>query len=166
MGYTTDFSGEVIINPRIKEQHKAYINQFNETRRMKRSPEIVITMVDPIRNAADLPIGDEGCYFVGAGGLAGQDRDRSIVDYNTEPKGQPGLWCQWRINDDGNLVWDGCEKFYDYIEWLKYLIQHFFKPWGYVLNGEITWEGENRDDFGTIYVNNNIVSFNAGKRIW
>lgn len=166
MGYTTDFCGELIIKPKIKEQHTAYINKFNETRRMKRNPEVAITMPDPIRSAADLPIGDEGCYFVGGNGFAGQGRDNSIIDYNDSPKDQPGLWCQWRINEDGNLEWDHGEKFYDYIDWIRYLIANFFKPWGYTLNGEIKWEGEDNDDFGTIIVNDNIVSTRTGERVW
>ncbi len=41
-------------------------------------------------------------------------------------------------------------------------------PRGYVLNGEVTWEGEDRDDSGTIFVMDNRVEavedliFNAG----
>ena len=52
--------------------------------------------------------------------------------------------------------------------WLKLVIEHYLAPRGYVLNGEITWEGEDRDDSGTIFVKDNQVEavddliFNAG----
>ena len=70
----------------------------------------------------------------------------------------PGLWCQWVINEDDELVWDGGEKFYNYTEWLKYLINRFFEPWGVTLNGRITWAGEDRNDRGQINVIDNIVT--------
>jgi hypothetical protein len=52
--------------------------------------------------------------------------------------------------------------------WLKLVIEHFLAPRGYVLDGEVTWEGEDRDDSGTIFVKGNRVEavddliFNAG----
>ena len=90
---------------------------------MKRKAEVAITMPDPIRQAAGLPIGDEAAYFVGGKGDFGQDHDNSIVDYNEPPTGQPGLWCQWII-EDNEIIWDGGEKFYNYIEWIEYLIEN------------------------------------------
>jgi hypothetical protein len=52
--------------------------------------------------------------------------------------------------------------------WLKLVVEHYLAPRGYVLNGEVTWEGEDRDDCGTIFVKDNQVEavedliFNAG----
>jgi len=52
--------------------------------------------------------------------------------------------------------------------WLKLMVEHYLAPRGYVLNGEVTWEGEDRDDSGTIFVKDNQVEavedliFNAG----
>ena len=52
--------------------------------------------------------------------------------------------------------------------WLRLLIEHYLAPRGYVLEGEVTWEGEDRDDCGTIFVKDNQVEavddliFNAG----
>jgi len=39
--------------------------------------------------------------------------------------------------------------------WLRLLIDYVFVPLGYTLSGEITWEGEDRDDAGTIFVKEN-----------
>jgi hypothetical protein len=71
---------------------------------------------------------------------------------------QPGLWLQWVLNEEGTeLSWDGSEKFYNYIEWLQYLIGHFFEPWGIKLNGEIEWVGEDSSDKGKIAVTDNVI---------
>ena len=84
-----------------------------------------------------------------------------------EPRnGFPGCWCQWVIVKDDvsedSLVWDECEKFYNYVEWLEYLIENFFKPEGYVLNGSVGFQGEDSDDFGTIEVVDNVVTQHFG----
>jgi hypothetical protein len=159
MGYTTDFNGEFGLNKPLSPEHKAFLNKFNETRRMQRKQTVASKMEDPIRVSAGLPIGKEGAYFVGAKGHCGQDSDDSVEDYNTPPSGQPSLWCGWTPNEDGTAIeWDGGEKFYEYVDWIEYLINNFLKPWGYVLNGEVEWFGEDRDDRGMIIIDNNIVT--------
>lgn len=55
------------------------------------------------------------------------------------------------------LIWNGMEKFYNYEEWLRYLIEHFFDPWGYVLNGSVDWQGEDSDDKGELKIADNRV---------
>ena len=166
MGYTTDFYGSVTFNKPITEELKNYINKFGETRRMKRDVEkIKKTFPDWEKNCFNGNLGVNGEYFVGGNGFMGQDRDDSIVNYNDPPETQPGLWCQWMIDDDGNLVWDGGEKFYEYGEWLTYLIENFLAPSGYVCNGEIEFQGEDMNDFGTIHVKDNVVTVEYGMRI-
>lgn len=156
MGYTTDFFGELEISPPIKQEHADYINKFNDTRRMKRNEFVATYLDDPVRQAAGLPVGEQGCFFVGGIDYKGQGRDASVIEDSYPPAGQPGLWCQWRI-EEGHLVWDGGEKFYYYEEWLEYLIANFFGPWGYTLNGSIDWYGEDSDDRGVIFVKDNMV---------
>src|SRR5436190_22386239 len=127
MGYTTDFEGEFMLDPALEPEHKAYLEEFARTRRMQREATVTALRPDPVREAAGLPVGDEGGYFVGEGGLCGQvdcgptrdgrerdalTRSLGILDYNTAPKGQPGLWCQWIPNEDGTAIeWNGTEKF-------------------------------------------------------
>jgi hypothetical protein len=142
----------------LKAEHAAYLLHFSETRRMRRNPQIAQALPDPVRAAVGLPIGPEGAYFVGGEGYSGQAHDDSVLDYNKPPRGQPGLWCQWIPNEDGTaIVWDDGEKFYCYVEWLEYLIEHFLRPWGYLLNGEIKWQGEDEADQGKIVVTDNGV---------
>lgn len=74
-----------------------------------------------------------------------------------------GGYCQWVV--DGNrLKWDGNEKFYDYAEWIRYLIEHFFTPWGYRLNGTISWSGEERGDVGRIIAVDSVTSVEKGPK--
>lgn len=74
-------------------------------------------------------------------------------------KDKPGFWCQWVPTEDfKGIEWDGNEKFYDYVEWLEYLIENFFAPKGYVLNGKLRYQGEEMHDAGWITVSDNIVS--------
>lgn len=67
-------------------------------------------------------------------------------DNNKPPEGQPSLWCDWRVisdpigTPDYLMALDG--KNYSHGEWLTYLWQHFFKPWGIKLTGKVEWVGE------------------------
>jgi hypothetical protein len=155
MGYQTDFDGSFTITPPLPPERVAYLQKFNETRRMKRDATRAETIKDPIREAVGLPIGPEGAYFVGGRDFRGQEADFSVINQNTPPAGQPDLWCKWIVSDDGqDLLWDGGEKFYNYVQWLDYLNDHFFKPWGHVLDGEIFWSGEDDQDQGVIRARN------------
>lgn len=168
MGYTTDFTGAFDLDKPLTEAHRNFLLAFNQTRRMKRDPQEAEKLDDPIREAAGLPVGPQGGYFVGAAHVeegkvespnCGQDNDASVLDHNEEPEGQPGLWCQWTVNEEGTqIVWDYGEKFYYYTKWLAYLVEHFLKPWGYVLNGEVRWSGEVAGDLGTVIAEDNKVS--------
>lgn len=68
----------------------------------------------------------------------------------------PGIWCQWVVVDN-QLEWDQGEKFYNYVEWLKYLIDKFFIPWGVTISGTVKWFGEENEDMGMIEVLDNKV---------
>lgn len=71
----------------------------------------------------------------------------------------PGIWCQWVPTHDGvGIEWDGMEKFYGYVEWLEYIIEHFLGPKGYVLNGVVRYQGEDIEDVGRIEVKDNVVT--------
>lgn len=154
---------------------------------MKRDPKKASLLPDPLREAVGLPIGPEGAYYVGADRFdGGPGADDSVLDYNHPPGdpgmqhggdfmddfniylvereeardngAQPGLWCQWVPSEDGtSIIWDDGEKFYEYTRWLVYLIENFLKPWGYILNGEVNWHGEESSDQGCIFVKNNEV---------
>jgi hypothetical protein len=50
------------------------------------------------------------------------------------------------------------KKFYNYIKWIDYIIDHFLKVWGYALNGTVEWEGEDSNDTGKIVITDNKIS--------
>jgi len=121
--------------------------------------------------------GREGEYFAMEDGNFGQREDGSIIEYNIPPcqvgfmrdtkDAVPGLWCQWEISEDGSeLRWDNGEKFYNYVEWLEYIIKHFFIPWGIKANGTIYWYGEEREDIGKIKVRDNEIFVFGGQFIY
>ena len=83
-------------------------------------------------------------------------------------KSQSGIdsYLQWVPSTDlEHLVWDGNEKFYDYIEALKWLLGKLKgKENSIIANGELTWQGESVGDVGIITVVDSEVSlsiFNA-----
>lgn len=161
MGYTTEFVGGFEFNKPVDPATERFINAFAEKRHMKRDVEKIKAIFANWSNFGfNGDLGRDGEYFVGGLGFFGQDRDDSIIDYN-RPGGEcPGLWCQWII-ENNMLIWDRSEKFYNYVEWLEYLIKHFFAPQGYVLNGSVRYQGEDPDDCGTITASDNIVTIES-----
>lgn len=84
-----------------------------------------------------------------------------------EDPNYPGIWCDWEPNDLGTeLQWNESEKFYDYIEWLEFLIQDYFEPWDRQLNGTVTWQGEEPDDRGRIIIENNTIKIQNAVYQW
>lgn len=153
MGYHTELEGRFNLDKELEPYHSAYLCAFSESRRMKRKAKIAAKLSDFRREAVNLPIGEEGEFYVGDG------QDESVVDSNHPPKTQPGLWCDWvPTPDNKGIEWNQSEKFYNYVEWLQYLITNFLSPWGYLLNGEVKWRGEEWGDAGKIVVKDNKIT--------
>jgi hypothetical protein len=145
MGYSTDFEGKFTIDKPVDDETYKLLRGLATTRRMKRR--------------VDSKYGVDGEFYVEDLEDFGQKHTPDIIDYNTPPSTQPGLWCQWLIQKDKQTIeWDGGEKFYNYVEWIKYIINRILKPRGYIVNGRVEWYGEDRNDGGVIVVNNNAVS--------
>ncbi len=139
MGYTTQFSGVFGLNKALDDKTFEFLKRFNDTRRMARK--------------VDAKYGVQGEFYTE------DDRSNSVIDNNAPPITQPGLWCQWMPSDDRmSIEWDGGEKFYHYIEWIKYIISKVLAPRGYVLNGVVEWRGEEFHDIGQIEICDNIVN--------
>lgn len=82
-------------------------------------------------------------------------RDLLQKDYRDAdfPPGAPSAYLQWEITKDRlHLEWDGGEKFYDYVEWLQWLIDNKFKPAGLTLSGAVKYSGEETEDCGTLEI--------------
>lgn len=150
MGYTTEFKGQIRVEPKLSQEEIEFFTKFTETRRMEC---------------------DQGPYYVNRGGSFGQDStDTGVISYNSPPSGQPGLWCQWIPTEDGQFIeWNGTEKFYNSVEWMQYLITHFFGdhpkaaeelPFlkSHLLSGRIEAHGEEYGDRWVLIVENNTVT--------
>lgn len=152
MGYSTDFIGSFTITPALKETDRVFLEKLSTTRRMARSID---------------GHGVEGEFYVDGDKYGMNYEDKTVIDHNRPPRTQPGLWCQWVPTEDGTkLVWDGGEKFYNYVEWLEYIINSILSKWGYTLNGEVEWQGEDRSDRGMIVVKDNKVKTRTGKFVY
>lgn len=143
MGYTTEFYGKFNVKPEpLSDFMIKYLTKFSDTRRMKRNLE---------------GFGIDGEFYVDGGGIAGQAEEDNIVDYNSPPDTQPSLWCQWVPSEDGeHIEWDGGEKFYYYVTWIKYIVENFLLD-KYWLEGEVAWQGEEKEDKGKIIIGKNNI---------
>lgn len=50
--------------------------------------------------------------------------------------------------------------------WLQYLVDHFLRPWGLSLSGEVSWQGEDSSDIGKIVVENNVITTRTGRKVY
>ena len=149
MGYTTDFEGSVTISPPLNAEEIRFLTKFAGTRRMGRQ---------------------QGPYYVDAPGDFGQGHDPKIINYNEPPRGQPSLWCHWVPSEDGtSIAWDGGEKFYNSVDWMEYIINHFLRPGAiaarelpflqanHTVSGVISAQGEEPSDMWRLVVEDNVV---------
>jgi hypothetical protein len=156
--YFIQFAGSVSLDRPLQPAQAAYLQRFLLTRRVAWRVEQVEKLADPLREAVGLPLGPEGAYFVDLSfdELPVATWRPLVLNQNQPPQGQPFLWCFWKLEEDGlrlRYADQRYELYYCYA-WLEYLIEHFFSPWGYTLNGEITWQGDDAEDRGTITVKN------------
>ena len=164
MGYSIDLDGKIKISPKLKDNDKEFLDKFFQIRHMKRD----MTKLKDISEDLIKECGKDGCFYIkDYDGIKEMTDDKTIININ-DSGDMPSLWCDLEIveeNSESFVQWNGSEKTYGVnVEngWFTWLIDNFFKPCGYVLNGEMTWQGEYDDDTGTIKIKNNIVSLNFG----
>ena len=155
MGYT--FEGKFKFDKKLDDATYNLLKGLSETRRMKRD----VTKLPPVPTEL-IGVKDWGIegefYFNPETSDWGQEEEDSILEFNRPPRTQPGLWLKWTPTlDKLHLEWNGAEKFYAYVEWLEYLIKNIIEPRGYKLNGEVSWDGEDRNDIGWIIIEDNKV---------
>lgn len=137
MGYDTTFAGEIEVRPTLPPR---FVSKFNEMRRRRNN------------KYGDGEMGSFDHVYYGKVGLMGQTREDaqglSVV---------PGVWCQWEIVVGGDqassVQWDGDDKFYDYEEWLAYVVALIKTEFpASEFSGEIRWWGEDPSDLGCLRV--------------
>ena len=152
MSYTTRFEGFFTFNKPLNADQIAYLKEFAKLRRCRINRKFFKGLQDPLRKNVGLPIGVEGEFCITQPSITWDD----VTDVNKPPLTQPALWCKWEPTDDGKeLKWNNESKFYGYTDWLIYYVKNFFIPWGYVLNGEMKYEGEDDEDKGVLIFKDN-----------
>ena len=73
MGYTTEFEGKISIDKPLDDDTYDLLVGLSNTRRMKRNIE---------------GYGVEGEFYIKGSGFMGQDRDSTVIDYNSPPTTQ------------------------------------------------------------------------------
>ncbi len=139
----------------LKEEHAKYLCKFIETCHYKRNVDLVDSYADPLRLAAELPLGTFAEYFVGDVKLNDQAMDESIIS-PSPPSDQPSNTCGWILTADysGLASESNVNRNEEYIQWLNYLIKNFFIRWEYMLNGRIIIQSDNPQ---LLIVNNNMI---------
>ena len=153
MGYTTIFDGYFTLNKPLSNNIANKLKVLSTTRRMQRNVDILAST-----------LGKSVEQIISLYGLEGEFYDKDdmigVVNCNKHPSSQPGLWCNWEYATEPVpcIRWDTSEKFYNYIQWLAYIIDKLLSPNGYILNGRVSWSGEERFDNGYIIVIDNIIT--------
>jgi len=83
-------------------------------------------------------------------------QDDAYSKYNKE---HPDSYNQWEPLKDGTgLCWNGGEKFYNYTEWLQWLIDNYLLPRNIHASGIIRYQGEEIGDVGRLEVEGDKVT--------
>ena len=160
MGYNTEFLGSFKLNLPLDQKTADLINGITTTRRMKRDLNKIAKKENISNELALLKYGIDGEFYYDTNDFSnfGQTLDDTVIDSNIPPSTQPGLWCQWYYYKENNTIeWDKGEKFYNYIEWIQYIIKKILVPRKYAINGEIEWVGDEDNDKGIIKIYNNDI---------
>lgn len=164
MGYSTEFIGKIKISPNLNEKDKEFLDKFFQIRHMKRD----MSKLEGVKTEDIEKFGKDGCFYLkdydwsDFHSFSDMKDDKTIVNIN-DSGDMPSLWCDLEIvveNGETFIQWNGNEKSYSINEdngWFTWLIDNFFKPNGYILNGEMTWQGEDDTDTGTITITDNVV---------
>jgi hypothetical protein len=111
---------------------------FAGARHVMRHEILAGTLPDPLRVAVGLPVGLDGGYFVGSRGRAW---DESVKNPHIPPTDQPSCACAWLPTRNGaglrQAAGAAAQPVQVQLDWLRYLVEHFLRPWGYTLHGEL-----------------------------
>lgn len=92
---------------------------------------------------------------------------KNLLEIREDPDLAPGCpdsYLQWVPTDDlAGIVWDEGEKFYEYVEWMRWLCDHLTML-DVRANGILVWSGEETGDTGTLTVTDNQVEISKGAK--
>ena len=174
MGYNTYFSGKLAFNKPLDKRLNDFLDSFFKTRHFVYSKNKILEVLNThgISMSKVIPpgftdCGEHGEFLMDNAFTHLTDRNGNLVtfedcfddlmDFNLTPKIIPSLWCDFEITDKGEKILFVDGKNYGYVKWINFLIENFFFPAGYILNGEVEYQGENEDDKGKIVCENNKI---------
>lgn len=160
MSYKVTFEkGGFSFNSLPEKDLKNFINNFSKSKHVLRNPKNILKKKSWRNYSFFGDIGEDGEYYSNPreNDFYDGDKEHSILDFNAPPVTQPSCWCNWVIKNN-QLTWNGNSDFDNFAEWLDYLIDNFFKPRGYELNGKLNYQGEDSDDYGYVSIDKNIVT--------
>ncbi len=108
-------------------------------------------------------------YFNGKFTL-GTEAPQDVVDHvnqiengQFETTGSPDSHSGWFMPDASTLMMRDGGKYYDYTDWLRWLVDIIFKPFELTMVGEIEWDGEEPGDIGKIRIDGYDVTVLQGR---
>lgn len=138
--------GVIKLSRALTDDEFYYLAAFAMNKRMRRHRAMLNFMItdgtleDPFRNEVRLPLGMDGCWFVGNRGATFDEWDASVFNKEQPPRGMPGCWCSWMPQQDNrnNLVLSG-KKEHHAIRWASILVTKLLAPqWNINATGIIT----------------------------
>jgi len=72
-------------------------------------------------------------------------------------------YCPWEAGSGGRSIVPSeheCPR--DFEEWITWIVEKFLAPYGTIVNGEVTWYGEEAPDCGKIRIVDNKITFLKG----
>lgn len=167
MGYSVNYYGSIDIEPPLDSELHERINAWLACHHAQYDVD-KIYQVDPdadLHTVDGNPVGENGWnwvkVFIDPHSPAYEPYLPAVIDErHSDP--MPSLWSDLILEHDykmGSAVlkWNGIEKSYEIPSWIEILIQNVLAPNGYVLNGVLSWEGDDNDDTGSIRVVDNDV---------
>jgi hypothetical protein len=154
MGYTTIFDGDMTLTPALTPEQVATLRSLTSHRHSTdEGTDIEATI------PYDMPTNVLPSHAWAPVFHSGVSNARySGADFGSFSDPFPSIWCNWDVSDDGaTFAWSGGEKFYNYEGWLRFLITHFFVPWGVRIDGTIEFCGEDDRECGVIVTSGDVV---------
>jgi hypothetical protein len=149
MGYNYFYSGGVGLDKPLDEKTKKLIERLCLVNRVKRD----VSKID----SDPKDYGVEGEFHLN---LTNNTNCESTIDELDPPSSPPDTSSCWKYDAKGNFMYvdDNYNgSWEDVMQWLNYYITKIFKPRGYILDGKICYDGEERDDGGSIICQHNKV---------
>ena len=158
------FQGAFTLTPALSTAQVAYLQAFLAVQHGFWPLQYVQQEPDLLRDAVNLPVGDDAAFYVGhqSNGLKG--RHPFIDKHNTVspgPGGQPHCGnCPWQLSNDGTHLFPDKKKLAAMpLKWLGWLVTNFLSPWKVDIRGLASYDDPCTSQEGKVIAEGN-------HRIW